>query len=120
VTYNTCVPFTFPAVVGKKVTAAFDGGGITSDGGAMVFAQAKRRLAIGEKLTAVIADPRDPLQLMHQLPEILRTRILAIACGYEDANDLDRLRFAGFDRRPAKNGQFHCKFRGLRPAPDCM
>jgi len=27
------------------------------------------------------------------LPQILRARILAIACGYEDANDLDRLRF---------------------------
>jgi hypothetical protein len=25
--------------------------------------------------------------------QILRARILAIACGYEDANDLDRLRF---------------------------
>jgi hypothetical protein len=80
----------------------------------MVLAQAKRRLAIAEKLTAVIADPRDPLQLVHQLPEILRTRILAIACGYEDAYNLDRLVFAGFDRRPAKNSQFHTRFRGLR------
>jgi len=30
---------------------------------------------------------------VHRLPQILRARILAIACGYEDANDLDRLRF---------------------------
>ena len=41
----------------------------------------------------VIADPRDPLRLVHGLPQILRARILAIACGYENANDLDRLRF---------------------------
>ena len=41
----------------------------------------------------VIADPRDPLRLVHGLPQILRARILPIACGYEDANDLDRLRF---------------------------
>jgi hypothetical protein len=27
------------------------------------------------------------------LPDILRARIFAIACGYEDADDLDRLRF---------------------------
>jgi hypothetical protein len=33
------------------------------------------------------------LRLVHRLPQILRARILAIACGYEDANDLDRLRF---------------------------
>lgn len=92
-TDNTFFPFTFPAVAGKKITAAFDGGRITSDGGVMVLAQAERRLAIAEKLAAVIADPRDPLRLVHQLPEILRARILAIACGYEDANDLDRLRF---------------------------
>jgi hypothetical protein len=119
-TDNTCVPFTIPDVVGKKVTAAFDGGGITSDGGVVVLVHAERRLAIAEKLTAVIADPRDPLRLVHQLREILRARILAIACGYEDANDLDPLLFAGFDRRPAKNGQFYSRFRGLRPAPHCM
>jgi len=27
----------------------------------------------------------------HLLPDILRARIFAIACGYEDADDLDRL-----------------------------
>src|SRR5215472_16404426 len=87
------LPFAFPAVASKKITAAFDGGRITSDGGVMVLAQAERRLAIAEKLAAVIADPRDPLRLVHRPPQILRARILAIACGYEDANDLDRLRF---------------------------
>jgi hypothetical protein len=33
-------------------------GRTTSDGGVMVLAQLKRRLAIAEKLAAVIADPR--------------------------------------------------------------
>jgi DDE family transposase len=92
-TNDRFLPFAFPAVARKKITAAFDGGRITSDGGVMVLAQAERRLAIAEKLAAVIADPRDPLRLVHRLPQILRARILAIACGYEDANDLDRLRF---------------------------
>src|SRR5262245_57166702 len=90
---NDRFPFAFPAVASKKITAAFDGGHITSDGGGMVLAQAERRRAIAEKLAAVIADPRDSLRLVHRLPQILRARILAIACGYEDANDLDRLRF---------------------------
>src|SRR5262245_47477776 len=92
-TNDRFLPFAFPAVASKKITAAFDGGRITSDGGVMVLAQAERRLAIAEKLAAVIADPRDPLRLVHRLPQILRARILAIACGYEDANDFDRLRF---------------------------
>jgi len=48
----------------------------------MVLAQAERRLTLAEKLAAVSADPRDPLRLVHRPPEILRARILAIACGY--------------------------------------
>ena len=59
----------------------------------MVLAEAERRLGIAEKLAAVIADARDPMRVVHLLPDILRARILAIACGYEDADDLDRLRF---------------------------
>src|SRR5262249_2658169 len=62
-TNDMFLPFAFPAVASKKITAAFDGGRITSDGGVMVLAQAERRLAIAEKLAAVIADPRDPLRL---------------------------------------------------------
>jgi hypothetical protein len=39
------LPFDLPAVARKKVSAAFDGGRITSDGGVMLLAQAERRLA---------------------------------------------------------------------------
>ena len=45
-----------------------------------------------EQLAACIADPRDPLRVVHTLPYILRARIFAICCGYEDADDLDTLR----------------------------
>jgi hypothetical protein len=53
-------PFDLPAVARKKVTAAFDGGRITSDGGVMLLAAADRRLGLCEKLAARIMDPRDP------------------------------------------------------------
>src|SRR6202035_1576713 len=43
----------------EEITAAFDGGGITSDGGVMLLAQAERRLGIAERLAQVIPDPRD-------------------------------------------------------------
>ncbi len=88
----TCLPFAFPSVRAKKLTAAFDGGRLTSDGGVLLLAQAARRLGIAEKLAAVIPDRRDPSRIVHPLPEILLARILAIACGYEDADDLDHLR----------------------------
>src|SRR3954452_12354614 len=91
-TDNTTLPFWFPAVRGKKLSAGFDGGRLSSDGGVMLLAQAARRMRIAEKLAAVIPDPRDPTRVVHRLPEILLARILAIACGYEDADDLDSLR----------------------------
>ena len=91
-TDDTILPFWFPAVRGKKLTAGFDGGRLSSDGGVMLLAQAARRMRIAEKLAAVIPDPRDPTRVVHPLPEILLARILAIACGYEDADDLDSLR----------------------------
>ena len=89
---DTTLPFALPAVGRKKLTAAFDGGRITSDGGVMLLSLAERRISLAEKLAAEIADPRDPTRIVHPLPDILRARILAIACGYEDADDLDHLR----------------------------
>jgi hypothetical protein len=44
------------------------------------------------RLAACIADPRDPARVIHRLDDILRARVFAIACGYEDADDLDALR----------------------------
>lgn len=82
----------FPAIARKKVTAAFDGGRLTSDGGVLLLAQAEREMDICGQLGACIADPRDPSRITHKLDDILRARVLAIACGYEDANDLDALR----------------------------
>jgi hypothetical protein len=91
-TDDTLLPFAFPAVSRKKVTAAFDEGRASSDGGVMLLAEADRRLGLADKLAAGIADPRDPLRITHTLADILRARILAIACGWEDADDLDHLR----------------------------
>src|ERR1700746_2985231 len=91
-TDDRLLPFAFPSVDSKKITAAFDGGRITSNGGVMVVAAAERKLGLTAKLAAVISDRRDPLRVVHLLPDILRARIFAIACGYEDADDLDWLR----------------------------
>jgi hypothetical protein len=49
-------------------------------------------LSMANGLAALISDPRDPSRVIHPLADILRARILAIACGYEDADDLDHLR----------------------------
>ena len=82
----------FPAIHRKKVTAAFDGGRLTSDGGVLLLAPAERAMGICRQLAACIADRRDPSRVIHKLDDIIRARVLAIACGYEDADDLDTLR----------------------------
>jgi Transposase DDE domain group 1 len=89
---DTTLPFSFPAVDRKKLVAAFDGGRITSDGGVLLLGIVERQLGIAAKLARLIADPRNPAFVTHSVDDILRARILAIACGYEDADDLDHLR----------------------------
>ena len=85
-------PFSFPAVSRKQVTAAFDGGRLTSDGGVMLLAMADRRLGVAERLARCFPDRRDPARITHTLADMIRARVFAISCGYEDADDLDRLR----------------------------
>jgi hypothetical protein len=89
---DNLLPFSFPAVERKKVAAAFDGGRITSDGGVMLLPAAERALGIADRLALLITDPRNPLLVTHSVADILRAPMLAIPCGYEDADDLDHLR----------------------------
>jgi DDE family transposase len=76
----------------KSLTAAQDAGNLSSNGGLIVLREAARRLG----LAAVIADPlpdtRNPLLVIHSYRAMVTARVMAIAAGYEDADDLDALR----------------------------
>lgn len=89
---NTLLPFSLPSLGGKKVAAAFDGGMISSDGGVLLLAGLDKRIGLIETLAALMPDHRNPLLVTHSMEDILRARVLAIACGYPDADDLDDLR----------------------------
>jgi cytochrome P450 len=89
---DTFLPFSLPSIGQKKVTAAFDGGRLSSDGGVLLLAGADRRLGLVDTLAALMPDHRDPAEVTHTMADILRARILAIACGYPDANDRHFLR----------------------------
>ena len=89
---DTLLPFSLPTLCKKKVTAAFDGGTISSDGGVLLLAAADKRLGLIGTLARLIPDSRDPALVSHLIEDILRERVLAIACGYPDGNDLDNLR----------------------------
>ena len=79
-------------VSGKAIVARFDGACMSSDGGLLALREVEQRLAIASRLAACIRDPRDPSRVVHGLDEIIRTRMLMIAAGYEDGNDVDTLR----------------------------
>ena len=95
---DSLLPFDLPAVQRKKVTADFAGGSISSDGGLVLLRAAERRLGLAETLAGCIREWRDPARTVRTLPAMLRFRMFAIACGYEDA---DALRQAQ-ERRPAR------------------
>ena len=91
-TEDSLLPFDLPAVQRKKVTADFAGGSISSDGGLVLLRAAERWLGLAETLAGCIREWRDPARTVHTLPAMLRFRMFAIACGYEDADDCDALR----------------------------
>jgi hypothetical protein len=89
---DTLLPFSLPTLCRKKITAAFDGGLISSDGGVLLLAAADKKLGLIDTLAAIMPDHRDPDLITHTMADILRARVFAIACGYPDADDLDDLR----------------------------
>jgi hypothetical protein len=58
----------------------------------MLLAMAERRLGVADRLARCFPDRRDPMRILHTRADMIRARIHAIACGYEDADDLDFLR----------------------------
>src|SRR6476620_9671451 len=91
-TNDSQLRFSLPPVSRKKITAAFDGGRLSSDSGVMLLALADRRRNVADTLAAHIADRRDPSRITHTVADVLRARMLAIGCGYPDGNDFDWLR----------------------------
>jgi Transposase DDE domain group 1 len=91
---NTDTPLAFdlPAVRRKKLTVDFNGGNQSSDAGLLLLREAERRLGVCRRLAAAMPDRRDPDRVQHAMFEMVAARAMAIACGYKDAIDHDRLR----------------------------
>ena len=84
--------FAFQALGGRRVEADFSGGHLSSDGGSLLLREMDRRGRLCERLAGCFTDFRDAQFVEHELPVMLRQRILGLALGYEDINDHDRLR----------------------------
>ncbi len=79
-------------ICGRSIVARFDSPHMSSDGGLLALREVELRLGIATRLAGCISDPRTPGRVQHGLDDIIRTRMLMIAAGYEDGNDADRLR----------------------------
>lgn len=88
---NPILPGLSP-IGGKSIVARFDSPRMSSDGGLLALREVELRLGIAQRVASCISDPRDPNRIVHGLDEIIRTRMLMIASGYEDGNDADTLR----------------------------
>src|SRR5262245_17996951 len=89
---DTLLPFELPSVGRKKLTIDFAGGNQSSDGGLLLLRAAERKLGVCRRLAEAMPDRRDPERIRHAMFEMVMARASAIACGYEDAIDFDRLR----------------------------
>src|SRR5512135_2045779 len=82
----------FPVLGSRDVLADFDGGDITSDGGALLLRQAEQLTGIIRQFAACFTDHRNPDLIEHTVEELIAQRVYALALGYEDLNDHDDLR----------------------------
>ena len=83
--------YAFAAPTGGALTARFDAGRLTSDGGLPWLAVAERAVGVCAALAACVPEwRRGPVH--HSLETLVRQRVFQIACGYADQDDADTLR----------------------------
>jgi hypothetical protein len=84
--------FGFAASGRREIVARFDGGTISSDGGAFLLRQTDKRLNLLPRLAGCFLDGRNQDLIEHTIAEMLAQRVYGLALGYEDLNDHEQLR----------------------------
>ena len=85
-------PIAFPPLKRRRIEAAFTGGAITSNAGALLLREIDRQLGLLKAVDRAISDKRDQRYVRPSQSSLLRQRIYGLALGYEDLNDPDPLR----------------------------
>ncbi len=70
--------FTFHSLGHWKVVGRFDGGRITSDGGALLLREAERVTGIIRRFAGCFTDYRDPERIEHTVEQLVAQRIYAL------------------------------------------
>src|ERR1700733_4562260 len=76
----------------QEIVARFDGGTISSDGGAFLLRQVDKRLDLLKRFAECFLDGRNQSLVEHPISEMLSQRVYGLALGYEDLNDHEQLR----------------------------
>lgn len=84
--------FGFARVEGRSVVAAFDGGAITSDAGALLLGATDRAIRLVDRFASCFKDARSAVLVEHEVRTLVGQRVFGLALGYEDLNDHDELR----------------------------
>jgi len=84
--------FGFQACGPREIVARFDGGRISSDGGALLLRETDRRLNLLPRLAQCFLDGRQQERVEHSVEEMVSQRVYGLALGYEDVNDHEQLR----------------------------
>jgi Transposase DDE domain group 1 len=84
--------FEFAGHFSRAVEARFDGGQMTSDGGALLLRETDSRIGLVDRLAKCFRDGRSQYRISHTVRQMLAQRIYGLALGYEDLTDHDELR----------------------------
>jgi hypothetical protein len=84
--------FGYEVVESRQVVAAFDGGEVTSDAGALLLGATDRTISLVGRFAACFVDGRAQAQIEHSVAAMVAQRVFGIALGYEDLIDHDQLR----------------------------
>ena len=84
--------FEFEGHFSRSVIARFDGGTMSSDGGALLLRRADRRLNLLPRAAACFRDRRNPAYVEHRIEQLIAQRVYGLGLGYEDLSDHDQLR----------------------------
>ena len=76
----------------RELVARFDGGTISSDGGAVLLGRVEQEMQIVGRFSTCFRDHRDSARVEHSARELVMQRVLGLCLGYEDLSDHDRLR----------------------------
>jgi hypothetical protein len=82
----------FGSLERRAISAEFNGGHISSDGGMLLLGQVDEHYGITRQIAGCFTDHRDAAYVEYSIETLVTQRVYGLAQGYEDLNDHEQLR----------------------------